>query len=218
MKKGLIELVFILDRSGSMSGLEADTIGGYNSMLAKQKIESGEAIVTTVLFDDQIELLHDRINLKVIRPITDQEYYVRGSTALMDAIGRTISKITSAQKHMGEEDRAESVLFVITTDGLENASSEYTDEKIRRMIKRQKSQCGWEFIFLGANIDAIDTASRYGIDADHAVNYNADSTGTQVNYEAISEAVSCIRANTPICSNWKRRIDDDYSSRKPEDH
>jgi uncharacterized protein YegL len=202
MKKSLVELVFILDRSGSMSGLETDTIGGYNSMLAKQKIESGEAIVTTVLFDDQIELLHDHINLKDIRPITDQEYFVRGSTALLDAIGWTINKIKSAQKHTLEEERAEKILFVITTDGLENASNEYTDEKIRRMIKRQKSQYSWEFIFLGANIDAIDTALKYGIDADHAVNYNADS---------------CVRANTPICSDWKRRIDDDFISRKSAD-
>ena len=213
MKKGLTELVFILDRSGSMSGLESDTIGGYNAMLEKQKKESGEVIMTTVLFDDRYELLHDRINLRGIVPITDKEYYVRGTTALLDAVGRTINKIGNAQKHTAEEERAEQVMFVITTDGMENASREFSYRKVRRMIEHQKSKYGWEFIFLGANIDAIATAERFGIDADRATNYNADSEGTQLNYEVISETVSCLRASRPISENWKDRIDEDFKKR-----
>ncbi len=213
MKKDLVELVFILDRSGSMSGLEDDTIGGYNAMLEKQKKEAGEAIITTVLFDDRYELLHDRINLRGIGPITDKEYYVRGSTALLDAVGRTINKIGNAQKHTMEEERAERVLFVITTDGMENASREFTYEKVRQMIEHQKSKYGWEFIFLGANIDAIATAERFGISKDRATNYNADSEGTLLNYEVISETVSCIRANREISENWKDRIDEDFKKR-----
>lgn len=213
MKKDLVELVFILDRSGSMSGLEDDTIGGYNAMLEKQKKEPGEAIITTVLFDDKYELLHDRINLRGIGPITDKEYYVRGSTALLDAIGRTINKIGNAQKHTMEEERAERVLFVITTDGMENASREFTYEKVRKMIEHQKNKYGWEFIFLGANIDAIAIAERFGISKDRATNYNADSEGTLLNYEVISETVSCIRANRKISDNWKERIDEDFKNR-----
>lgn len=213
MKKDLVELVFILDRSGSMSGLEDDTIGGYNAMLEKQKKEPGEAIITTVLFDDKYELLHDRINLRGIGPITDKEYFVRGSTALLDAIGRTINKIGNAQKHTMEEERAERVLFVITTDGMENASREFTYEKVRKMIEHQKNKYGWEFIFLGANIDAIAIAERFGISKDRATNYNADSEGTLLNYEVISETVSCIRANRKISDNWKERIDEDFKNR-----
>jgi uncharacterized protein YegL len=213
MKKDLTELILILDRSGSMSGLESDTVGGYNAMLEKQKKEPGEAIITTVLFDDRYELLHDRINLRGIAPITDKEYFVRGSTALLDAVGRTINKIGNVQKHTAEEERAEHVMFVITTDGMENASREYSYEKVRQMIEHQKSRYGWEFIFLGANIDAIDTAERFGICKDRATNYNADSEGTLLNYEVISETVSCIRANKKISENWKERIDDDYKKR-----
>lgn len=213
MKKDLTELVFILDRSGSMSGLERDTIGGYNAMLEKQKKETGEAIITTVLFDDRYELLHDRINLRGIAPITDKEYFVRGSTALLDAVGRTINKIGNVQKHTAEEERAEHVMFVITTDGMENASREFSFEKIRQMIEHQKSKYGWEFIFLGANIDAIGTAERFGISKDRAANFNADSEGTLLNYEVISETVSCIRANRKISENWKERIDEDFKKR-----
>lgn len=213
MKKDLTELVFILDRSGSMSGLESDTIGGYNAMLEKQKKEPGEAVITTVLFDDRYELLHDRINLKGIAPITDNEYFVRGSTALLDAVGRTINKIGNAQKHTSEDERAEHVMFVITTDGMENASREFSYEKVRQMIEHQKSKYGWEFIFLGANIDAVATAERFGIDKDRAANYNADSEGTQLNYKVISEAVSCMRASRPISENWKERIDEDFKKR-----
>jgi uncharacterized protein YegL len=213
MKKGLTELVFILDRSGSMSGLEADTIGGYNAMLEKQRKEQGDAVITTVLFDDRYELLHDRISLRGIVPITEKEYFVRGSTALLDAVGRTISKIGNAQKHTAEDERAEKVLVVITTDGLENASREYGYDKVRSMIERQKARYGWEFIFLGANIDAIETAARFGISEDRAVNYNADCAGTRLNYEVISETVSCIRACQPVPADWKRRIDEDYNNR-----
>ena len=213
MKKDLTELVFILDRSGSMSGLESDTIGGYNAMLEKQKKESGEAVITTVLFDDCYELLHDRINLKGIAPITEKEYFVRGSTALLDAVGRTINKIGNAQKYTTEDERAEHVLFVITTDGMENASREFSDEKVRKMIEHQKNKYGWEFIFLGANIDAIATAERFGIGEDRATNYNADSEGTLLNYEVISETVSCLRASRPISGNWKERIDEDFKKR-----
>ena len=213
MKKDLTELVFILDRSGSMSGLESDTIGGYNAMLEKQKKEPGEAVITTVLFDDRYELLHDRINLKGIAPITEKEYFVRGSTAFLDAVGRTINKIGNAQKYTTEYERAEHVLFVITTDGMENASREFSDEKVRKMIEHQKNKYGWEFIFLGANIDAIAAAERFGIGEDRATNYNADSEGTLLNYEVISETVSCLRASRPISENWKERIDEDFKKR-----
>ncbi|KGP74769.1 von Willebrand factor type A [Desulfosporosinus sp. Tol-M] len=213
MKKGLTELVFILDRSGSMSGLESDTIGGYNAMLEKQKKEPGEAVLTTVLFDDRYELLHDRINLRGIVPITDKEYYVRGSTALLDAVGKTINKIGNALKPTAEEERAEHVMFVITTDGMENASREFGYEKVRRMIEHQKKKYRWEFIFLGANIDAIATAERFGIDKDRATNYNADSEGTLLNYAVISETVSNLRASYPISEKWKDRIDEDFKKR-----
>jgi uncharacterized protein YegL len=213
MKKDLTELVFILDRSGSMSGLESDTIGGYNAMLKKQKKEPGEAIITTVLFDDRYELLHDRINLRGSAPLTDDDYFVRGSTALLDAIGKTINKIGNVQKRTAEEERPEHVMFVITTDGMENASREFSYEKIRQMIEHQKSKYGWEFIFLGANIDAIAAAERFGISEDRATNFHADSEGTLLNYEVISETVSSLRANRKISENWKKRIDEDFKKR-----
>lgn len=214
MKKGLTELVFILDRSGSMSGLESDTIGGYNALLEKQKKDSEECIITTVLFDDKYELLHDRINIKGIMPITEKEYYVRGSTALLDAIGRTINKIGNAQKHTAEEEQAEKVMFIITTDGMENASREYGYDKVRQIVERQKEKYGWEFIFLGANIDAVETAARFGIGADRAADYHADSEGTQLNYRVVSDAVSSFRANSdPISADWKKSINEDYEKR-----
>jgi len=213
MKKDLTELVFILDRSGSMGGLESDTIGGYNTMIEKQKKVAGEAIITTVLFDDRYELLHDRINLRGITHITSKEYFVRGSTALLDAIGKTINKIGNVQKHTAEDERAEKVLFVITTDGLENASREFSYEKIRQMIEHQKIKYGWEFIFLGANIDAIDVAERIGINKDRAANFHADSVGTSLNYQVMSETVSHLRANIPINADWKQRIDEDFKKR-----
>ena len=213
MKQGLTEMVFILDRSGSMSGLEGDTIGGYNAMLAKQKKQPGEAVITTVLFDDQYELLHDRINLRGVAPITDKEYYVRGNTALLDAVGKTINKIGNAQKHTAEDERVEHVVVVITTDGMENASREFNEEKVRRMIEHQKSKYGWEFIFLGANIDAIATAERYGIGKDRAANYHADAEGTALNYSVVSETVSRVRTRQPIAENWKERIEADFNKR-----
>lgn len=206
------ELVFILDRSGSMSGLELDTIGGFNSMLAKQKALPGSANVTTVLFDDRYELLHDRIDIQGVEPITDRDYYVRGCTALLDAVGRTIDKLSSVQNHTSKDQRADKVLIVITTDGMENASREYDLRKIRRMIESKKEE-GWEFLFLGANIDAVKTAGAFGIGADRAVNYHADSEGTALNYEVVSETVACYRSCKPIAANWKAKIEKDYKSR-----
>jgi uncharacterized protein YegL len=213
MTTNITELVFILDKSASMSGLESDTIGGYNAMLSKQQKEPGEAIVTTVLFDDNYELLHDRINIKGIRPITEKEYYVGGCTALLDAIGKTIQKISNVQRHTSEEQRADKVVMVITTDGMENASHEYTAALIKKMVGRQKEKYGWEVIFLGANIDAISAAERVGISADRAANYHADGEGTRLNYEAVSQFVSEIRANRPIADSWKTEIDEDFARR-----
>jgi uncharacterized protein YegL len=214
MKTNGTELVFILDRSGSMSGLEADTIGGYNAMLAKQKNEEGEATVTTVLFNHDIDLLHDRIKIKGIAPITEQEYEVGGTTALLDAIGSTIHKIGNVQKRTSEEERAGKVLFVITTDGMENASREYDYGKIKAMIEHQKVKYDWEFIFLGANIDAVATASKFGIQEDYAVTYHADSEGTQVNFQALNEAVTSFRKGQKIDRIWKENIEKDFESRK----
>ncbi len=210
MKRNLTELVFILDKSGLMAGLEADTIGGYNSMLKKQQKAEGEAIITTVLFNHRYELLHDRINIRGISPLTEKDYEVGGTTALLDAIGSSIQKIVNVQKRTSAEERTEKVLFVITTDGMENASCEYTTEKIKKMIQFQKEKFGWEFIFLGANIDAISTAAQFGIDEDFAVDYHADSVGTQVNFEAINEAVQNLRGGKRIDRAWKETIESDY--------
>lgn len=193
MKKNLTELVFILDKSGSMSGLEKDTIGGFNSMLDQQSKVDGECVITTVLFDNRYELLHDRIDIRAVQPITGKEYFVCGSTALLDAIGRTIHKIDTAQKNTTEDYRAEKVMFVIITDGEENASRHYSSMQIREMIQRQKERYGWEFIFLGANIDAVETAGRFGIDADRAVDYVPDSEGTELNFRIMSQTVATFR-------------------------
>jgi len=187
MRKNKTELVFILDKSGSMSGLETDTIGGFNAMLKKQQKADGEAYVTTVLFNHDYELLHDRINVKGISPMTDDDYEVGGTTALLDTIGFTLQKIMNVQKRTSESERADKVLFVISTDGMENASREYTADKIKKMIQEQKEKYGWEFIFLGANIDAVTTAAQFGIEEEFAVDYHADNKGTQLNYEAINE-------------------------------
>ena len=213
MKKNLTELVFILDRSGSMAGLEDDTIGGFNAMIQKQKKESGEAVVSTVLFDNYSEVIHDRVDIQRIEPMTRNEYYVRGCTALLDAVGGAIHHIGNVHKYAREEDRPEKTLFVITTDGMENASRKYSYEKLKAMIERQKEKYGWEFIFLGANIDAAKEAARFGIDEDRAVNYNADREGTAVIYEAVSEAVCSVRACRPMTSDWRRRVDEDYKKR-----
>ena len=214
MKKDLTELVFILDRSGSMQGLEEDTIGGFNSMLEKQKREPGEAFVSTILFDDRAEVLHDRIPIREVAPITGRDYWVRGCTALLDAIGGAIHHIGNIHKHAREEDVPEHTLFVITTDGMENASRRYDSETVKKMIERQKAKYGWEFLFLGANIDAVETASRFGIGADRSVNYHSDHQGTQLNYEVLSEAVSTVRCSAALGTEWKKRIDDDYKTRK----
>ena len=193
MKKNLTELVFILDKSGSMSGLEKDTIGGFNSLLDQQRKVDGECIITTVLFDNRYELLHDRIDIRAVQPITGKEYFVGGSTALLDAIGKTIHKIGTVQKNTAEDYRAEKVMFVIITDGEENASRYFSSAQIRQMIQRQKERYGWEFIFLGANIDAVETAGRFGIDADRAVDYVPDGEGTELNFRMMSETVATFR-------------------------
>lgn len=193
MKKNLTELVFILDKSGSMGGLEKDTIGGYNSMLEQQRKVDGECVITTVLFDNRYELLHDRIDIRAIQPISEKEYFVGGSTALLDAIGKTIHKIGTAQKNTAEDYRAEKVMFVIITDGEENASRHYASMQVKEMIRRQKERYGWEFIFLGANIDAVETAGRFGIDADRAVDYVPDGEGTELNFRMMSETVATFR-------------------------
>ena len=191
------ELVFILDRSGSMSGLESDTIGGFNSLLTKQKQEEGEAFITTILFDDKLETLHDRISIHKIDKMTNKEYYVRGCTAMLDAIGKTIEHITNIQKYIRKEDVPTKTMFIITTDGMENASKEYNYEMVKKLIQ-QKKELGWEFLFLGANIDAEVTANKFGIEKDRAVNFHNDSEGIALNYECISEAVSTIRSNFSI--------------------
>ena len=213
MKKNLTELVFILDRSGSMSGLERDTIGGFNAMIEKQRKEPGEALISTVLFDNESEVIHDRVDIQKIEPMTDKDYYVRGCTALLDAVGGAIHHIGNVHKYAREEDRPEKTLFVITTDGMENASRKYSYDRVRAMIQRQKEKYGWEFIFLGANIDAAREAARFGIDEDRAANYNADSKGTAVIYEAMSEVVCNVRACRPMNADWKRSIDEDYKKR-----
>ena len=213
MKKNLTELVFILDRSGSMSGLEKDTIGGFNSMIEKQKKEAGQALVSTVLFDHESEVIHDRVDIQKMEPITEKEYYVRGSTALLDAVGCAIHHIGNVHKYAREEDLPEKTLFVITTDGMENASRIYSYDKLKAMIEARKAQ-GWEFVFLGANIDAAKEAARFGIDADFAADYHADSKGTCAVYEAMNDVLCCTRAHQPIGASWKRKVDADFKSRK----
>ncbi len=214
MKRGLVEMVLILDRSGSMSGLESDTIGGFNSLIDKQKKIEGNCMVTTVLFDDRYELLHDRINLRGVQPLTDKEYYVRGTTALLDAVGKTLNKTINAVKHTAEEEKPEKVLFVITTDGYENASREYSFEKVKTLIETQRDKYGWEFIFLGANIDAAETAIKFGISGNRAANYHADSDGTSLNYRVLNDAVTSLRESKELKDDWKKEIDEDYLNRK----
>jgi len=217
MKTNTTELVFILDRSGSMAGMESDTIGGFNSMLKKQQAEPGECRITTVLFDDSYEILHDRIDIKAVSNITSQEYFVRGCTALLDAVGKTIKKISKVQKNTSDDYRAKKVLFVITTDGMENASREYSYDKIKSMVEKQKKKHNWEFIFLGANIDAIDVASRFGIARNRTQNFHNDSEGIALNYDVLSETVACYRAappRTPLSDNWGSKITDNFKSRK----
>ena len=213
MKKNLTEIVFILDRSGSMAGLEDDTIGGFNAMIEKQKAEEGEAYISTVLFDNHSEVIHDRVALDAVPKLTEKEYYVRGCTALLDAVGGAIHHIGNVHKYAREEDRPEKTLFVITTDGMENASRRYSYEKVREMITRQKEKYGWEFLFLGANIDAAKEAARFGISKDCAADYLADHQGTEVIYEAVSETVCNFRASRPMAADWKAKIDADVRKR-----
>ena len=210
----MTELVFILDRSGSMSGLEKDIIGGFNSMLEKQRKEPGDAVVSTVLFDNETEVIHDRVVIADVPNLTDKEYFVRGCTALLDAVGGAIQHIGNVHKYARKEDVPEKSLFIITTDGMENASHHYTYDKVRNMIERQKERYGWEFLFLGANIDAAAEAKRFGIDESMAANYHCDEVGTVLNYEVISEAITSVRTSAaPLSADWKKKIDADYKKR-----
>ena len=213
MKNNITELVFILDRSGSMSGLESDTIGGFNAMIEKQKKQEGECYVSTVLFDSESEVLHDRVKLAEIPKMTDKDYTVRGCTALIDAIGGAIHHIGNIHKYARSEDVPEHTVFVITTDGMENASRIYSSDKVKKMIEKQKEKYGWEFLFIGANIDAVETAARYGISRDRAVNYKADSRGTHVLYDTVSDAVCTLRANVSLTESWGKNIDEDFRTR-----
>ena len=216
MKKNLTEMVFILDRSGSMSGLEADTIGGFNSMIERQRKEPGEALVSTVLFANESTVIHDRVDIRKVEPMTDRQYHVGGCTALIDAIGQAIHHIGNVHKYAREEDVPEHTIFVITTDGMENASHRYSSDEVKRMVSRQKEKHGWEFLFLGANIDAVETAARFGIGEDRAVRYHNDARGQQLNYESVSEAVRCVRSCVPLGRAWKDKIERDFSSRKAD--
>ena len=211
----MTEFVFILDRSGSMAGLEQDTIVGFNAMLAKQRKEPGEAVVSTVLFDSNSTVIHDRVPITQVPDLTEEEYFVRGCTALLDAVGGAIHHIGNVHKYARKEDVPDKTLFIITTDGMENASKHYTYDKVRHMIERQKKRYGWEFIFLGANIDAAAEAGKFGIDASMAANYHCDKAGTALNYEVISEAISNVRTcAAPLSADWKQKIDEDYKTRK----
>ena len=211
----MTEFVFILDRSGSMAGLEQDTIGGFNAMLAKQRKEPGEAVVSTVLFDSNSTVIHDRVPITQVPDLTEDEYFVRGCTALLDAVGGAIHHIGNIHKYARKEDVPDKTLFIITTDGMENASKHYTYDKVRHMIERQKERYGWEFIFLGANIDAAAEAGKFGIDASMAADYHCDKAGTALNYEVISEAISTVRGcAAPLSADWKQKIDADYKTRK----
>ena len=213
-KNNITELVFILDRSGSMSGLEGDTIGGFNSLIEKQKKEDGVCYVSTVLFSDESKVIHDRIPLSKVEKMTEKQYFVAGCTALIDAIGGAIEHIGNIHKYAREEDVPEHTLFVIMTDGYENASRRYSSDEVKRMIERRKEKDGWEFLFIGANIDAVETARHYGISDDRAVNYHADGAGTKVAYDAVERSVGSIRKNKKISADWSAEIDADYKKRK----
>ena len=213
-KNNTTELVFILDRSGSMAGLESDTIGGFNAMIQKQKKEEGEAYVSTILFDNVSEVLHDRLKLSEVPEMTDKEYTVRGCTALIDAIGGAIKHIGNIHKYARKEDVPAHTMFIITTDGYENASRQYSSDQVKKMIEHQKKKYGWEFLFIGANIDAVETAQHFGIERNSAVNYNADSKGTKILYETISIPISAMRANAAISDDWSTQINEDFQKRK----
>lgn len=213
MKKGLTEIVFILDKSGSMSGQEKDTIGGYNSFLKRQKEVEGEAVVSTVLFSHYSQVIHDRVPIEKIEPMTEAQYQTDGSTALLDAIGGAIHHIGNVQKYARDEDRPEKTIIVITTDGEENSSSKYTYPKIKKIIEHQMKKYGWEFVFLGANIDAIREASKIGIRANRAVRYECDGVGTMLNFETMSEAVVDVCMGNAIAENWKNNIEEHYKAK-----
>ena len=213
MKKDFVELVFILDRSGSMSGLEKETMSGFNRLIEQQKEVKGEAVVSTILFDDRFEVLHNRLNIQNVHQMTPEDYYVRGSTALLDAIGRSITKMRRVHKELAEELKPEKTIFFITTDGMENASKEFDYDKLKEYIDLQKEKYGWEFIFIGANIDAIKTAERFGINQDRAVNYRSDEKGTHLNYKVMNETITKLRASKTIDANWKDEIDEDFNKR-----
>ena len=210
MKKNLTEIVFILDRSGSMSGLEADTVGGFNSMLRKQQREEGDAFVSTILFDNVSEVIHDRADIKSVRPMTEKDYVPRGCTALLDAVGDAIQHIGNIHKYAREEDVPEHTIFIITTDGMENASRTFSSDEVKRMVEEQRGK-GWEFIFLGANIDAVETAKGFGIAPERAANYRSDRKGTKLNYDAMSSAISMMRCSVPISDEWRKDIDEEYN-------
>ncbi|MBQ7507719.1 MAG: VWA domain-containing protein [Spirochaetales bacterium] len=214
MKKDLTELVFILDRSGSMAGLEADTIGGFNSMIEKQKKEEGECLVSVVLFDDDPEVLFDRVPVKDIPAMTDKVYYPRGCTALMDAVGGAIHHIGNIHKYAREEDVPEKTVFVITTDGMENASRTYSADHVRNMIKHEQDKYGWEFLFLGANIDAVETARRYGLREGRAVRFHNDKEGIKLNYTVVSDTIAQVRATKRVPEGWLKDIETDYRERE----
>ncbi len=214
MKKDLTEMVFILDKSGSMAGLEADTIGGFNSMIERQMRADGDAIVSTVLFSNVSTVIHDHVKIEQVEPMTRKQYYVGGSTALMDAMGKAIHHIRNVHKYARKEDVPEHTIFIITTDSMENASHTYSSDQVKQMVRRQKEEAGWEFLFLGANIDAVETAARFGIDEDRAVTFVNDAQGQALNYQEISEAVRTIRSCAPLGREWKKKIEDDYESRK----
>ena len=214
MKKNCTELVFILDRSGSMAGLESDTIGGFNAMIEKQKKQDGVCYVSTVLFANDSQVVHDRVRLEDVKPMTRDDYVVGGCTALIDAIGDAIQHIAGIHRYARPEDVPAHTVFVITTDGMENASRKYSAAEVKRKIEQMKEDKGWEFLFIAANIDAVETAGRFGIDADRAVNYHADKRGTNVVYECVSRAVGSIRANAPMSAKWSEDIAADYKKRK----
>ena len=216
MKKNLTEMVFILDKSGSMAGLEADTIGGFNSMIERQRKEEGEAVVSTVLFSNESAVIHDRVDIQKIEPLNNRQYYVGGSTALIDAIGGAIHHIGNVHKYARDEDRPEHTVFIITTDGMENASHRYSSDEVKKMVERQRKKYGWEFLFLGANIDAVETAGKYGIAPERAVRFHNDRQGVRLNYETVSRAVGCMRMSAPVRDDWKADIEADFASRTAE--
>ncbi len=212
MKKGLTEVVFILDKSGSMSGLESDTIGGFNAMLEKQKKTEGEALISTIEFNGTSTVIHDRLPVQDVKPMTSEDYEVGGNTALIDAIGGAVSHIETVHRYIREEDCPEKTIFIITTDGMENASHQYSSQDVKKKIE-EKTKDGWEFLFLGANIDAVETAKKFGIREDRAANYNCDSEGTNLNFCAMAEAITTVRRGKKLESSWKKSIDEDYEKR-----